>query len=208
MYYTNRYRTHHMATLMLETTQDVDVWNRAFDNPNHENEWEKVYGEYQAAVDFPTCSFYKDLSESYPDAKVILTVRSAESWFKSVHNTIFKVILGKTDHMIEHQQKIIKMIQHVFFNGIMEKDLDKLFDEEYMCKVFNDHVEEVKKTIPKERLLVMNMDAGWGPLCEFLGKPIPNEPYPVTNSTTDFHKLRDRLIKENGDDGTSVITSN
>ncbi|CAO3638378.1 unnamed protein product [Cunninghamella blakesleeana] len=183
------YKTHHMVKLFANPDEDPEVWTRAYDDPNHEDEWEKVYGKYQAAVDFPTCSFYKELSERYPDAKVILTVRSAESWFKSAHNTIFKQIKDGTDHLTGHRKKIAEMCKHTFFDGLMEKDLDKLYDEEYMCKVFNDHVEEVKNTIPKERLLVMNMGDGWGPLCEFLGKPIPNEPYPVSNSTAEFENI-------------------
>lgn len=45
---------------MNDPTQDVGVWNRAFDNPEtHEDEWEKVYGEYRAAVDWPTATFYE-----------------------------------------------------------------------------------------------------------------------------------------------------
>jgi hypothetical protein len=49
-----------MIKLMNDPTQDVGVWIRAFDNPEtHEDEWEKVYGEYRAAVDWPTVTFYK-----------------------------------------------------------------------------------------------------------------------------------------------------
>ncbi len=29
--------------------------------------------------------------EAYPDAKVVLTVRSTDSWYKSVHGSIFQV---------------------------------------------------------------------------------------------------------------------
>ena len=35
---------------------------------------------YRSSVDFPSSLFYRDLMEMYPNAKVLLTTRSAESW--------------------------------------------------------------------------------------------------------------------------------
>ncbi|KAI9303281.1 P-loop containing nucleoside triphosphate hydrolase protein [Cunninghamella echinulata] len=183
------YKTHHMVTLMPDETQDPGVWVRAYDDPNHEDEWEKVYGDYQAAIDYPTCTFYKELSERYPEAKVILTVRSPESWFKSIHNTIFKDYEERNKHLTGHRKAVVDMVKHTAMGGILETEPEKLHDEAYMCKHFTDHIEEVKRTIPKERLLIMNLGDGWDILCPFLGKPIPDEPYPVSNSTKDFHKL-------------------
>lgn len=41
-------------------------------------------------------------------------------------------------------------------------------------------IRRVKEIVPEERLLVWNIKDGWEPLCEFLGKPVPDEPIPVT----------------------------
>jgi hypothetical protein len=38
---------------------------------------------------------------------------------------------------------------------------------------------------------------GWGPLCAFLGKPIPETPFPNVNDTAEFHR-RIRLMKAIG----------
>ena len=38
---------------------------------------------------------------------------------------------------------------------------------------FNQWVDEVKATVPKERLLVFEPKEGWKPLCNFLGLPEP-----------------------------------
>lgn len=43
------------------------------------------------------------------------------------------------------------------------------------------HNDMVRKIVPPERLLVMKLGDGWEPLCEFLGKPVPQEPYPQAN---------------------------
>ena len=37
--------------------------------------------------------------------------------------------------------------------------------------------------VPKENLLVWNVKDGWEPLCNFLGKPVPEGPLPHDNKT-------------------------
>ena len=43
------------------------------------------------------------------------------------------------------------------------------------------HNEEVVRNIPADRLLVFDLSEGWEPLCKFLDKPTPNEPFPHLN---------------------------
>ena len=50
----------------------------------------------------------------------------------------------------------------------------------------NAHNEEVKRTVPADRLLVWSVKEGWGPLCEFLELPVPDEPFPHINDRTEF----------------------
>jgi hypothetical protein len=45
------------------------------------------------------------------------------------------------------------------------------------------HNKSIIKSVPKEKLLVMRLQNGWKPLCEFLGKPIPEEPFPRVNDS-------------------------
>jgi hypothetical protein len=71
-----------------------------FENPEHVKrweaavrgepvDWEELFAGYRATVDWPEAAFYKELSERYPEAKVILTVRDPERWYESARNTIF-----------------------------------------------------------------------------------------------------------------------
>jgi hypothetical protein len=58
-----------------------------------------------------------------------------------------------------------------------------------------EHNRRVKETIPKERLLVMKLGKGWGPLCKFLGKPIPeNEPFPRLNDAEYADKMAMSIV--------------
>ena len=53
---------------------------------------------------------------------------------------------------------------------------------------FNNWVEEVKRTVPKEKLLIFSVKEGWGPLCKFLDAPIPDVPFPNTNDSAQMKK--------------------
>lgn len=51
-----------------------------------------LFDGYQSAVDFPAALYYREFMKQYPDAKVILTVRDAGSWYDSASKTILKGI--------------------------------------------------------------------------------------------------------------------
>ena len=56
-------------------------------------------------------------------------------------------------------------------------------------QVFRDHIEQVKSHVPADRLLVFEVKQGWGPLCAFLGKEMPDTPFPNVNDTEQFQQL-------------------
>lgn len=47
----------------------------------------------------------------------------------------------------------------------------------------------VKRVVPPARLLVMNLKEGWQPLCTFLDKPVPREPFPRLNDAEEAEKV-------------------
>lgn len=40
-----------------------------------------------------------------------------------------------------------------------------------------------------EKLLVFEPSQGWEPLCKFLGKPVPDQPFPHVNDTQGFKRM-------------------
>ena len=42
--------------------------------------------------------------------------------------------------------------------------------------------------VPPERLLVFSADQGWEPLCQFLGVPVPQTPFPNVNDRKEIKK--------------------
>lgn len=55
--------------------------------------------------------------------------------------------------------------------------------------------------MPPEKLLVFEVKQGWEPLCKFLGKPVPDQPFPHVNDTqgfkdmVKFYRVRQRVFK-------------
>ncbi|MEO8742597.1 MAG: sulfotransferase, partial [Lysobacteraceae bacterium] len=48
---------------------------------------------------------------------------------------------------------------------------------------------DVKAAVPPDRLLVFTVNEGWKPLCDFLGVPIPETPFPNVNDRASIKKV-------------------
>ena len=66
------------------------------------------------------------------------------------------------------------------------------------------HVAAVRATIPAERLLEFEASQGWEPLCAFLGVPVPDAPFPRTNSREEFWQHVDKAKDVTGIDAAPV----
>ena len=177
--------SYHMQNILLNKT-DATKWHDSIFQKNEKFDWEDIFEGYGACLDFPSCNYYKELMDAYPDAKVILTIRDPESWIKSwnvLNNKILKSFtfrfLAKIPYTSFKLQKDIhnKMIlgANGAFKGAMS-DKDKMIEFEKWNNSVIDYV-------PNDRLLVYQVKEGWEPLCNFLNKPIPNIPFPYKNKT-------------------------
>lgn len=150
------------------------------------NDWRAILHGYRSTVDWPAVFIWKELIAANPDAKVVLTIRDPESWYESASKTIFPRMLayeagGPPDAdpaRRDHMRMVNAIVLRKAFGGDLGRD--------HAIRVFNAHNEEVRRTVPPERLLVYEVGQGWKPLCAFLGVPIPESPYPKVNSSMDF----------------------
>lgn len=183
---------YHMTEL-LARPGDFAFWEAAAESKPVN--WHDIFDTYQATVDWPGCTFYKDLMQEYPDARVLLTTRDPESWYESAKSTIYQVsrmINGSLFSRI-----LIRVVRFFGINGPRVGSLanilvwDKTFhgrfaDKAYAIEVFNEHIEEVKSYVPADKLLVYQVKEGWEPLCAFLGVEVPNKPFPRLNDRESF----------------------
>jgi len=182
-----------------------------FPNPGHAIQWNAAYeGEkvdfrktlkgYKATVDWPACDFYKELMVQFPDAKVILNTRNPDTWYKSADSTVYTISKVQPRYFGALLQRCIignrmDKIREMVNNGIWGKTFDGKFeDEEYAKKVFLNHIEDVKKHVPEDRLLVFNVSEGWEPLCKFLNVHVPDESFPHLNDSKEIQRFI-RILK-------------
>jgi hypothetical protein len=138
-------------------------------------DWERLFEGYSSCVDWPSAHYWRQIVKYYPDARVILTYRSPESWWESFAKTILVGIDKSTDS----ESLGLALIARQVFRG-------KPHDRADAIAVYEANVEAVKASVPADRLLVHNLGDGWAPLCALLGVPAPSLPYPSRNSTSDF----------------------
>jgi hypothetical protein len=159
-----------MVEVMMNP-ESVPFWMRAADG---DPDWEAIFKNYLSTVDFPGCTFWRELSEFYPEAKVLLSVRDPEKWFESTQATIF----SEQSFQRLKQTPLRPFIEKTVWNTFG----DRIHDRDFMIDVFNRHNAEVQSAIPANRLLVFEASQGWEPLCKFLGVPVPDAPFPRVNS--------------------------
>jgi len=169
---------HHMEEVLHNMPVHVPLWQAALAG---RPDWKKIYAGYASAVDWPTARFFRELNAAYPTAKFVLTHRSPESWAASFGGTIYE-LMTQIDQAPPEQREWLQMATDVIAATGFPLGLDRAALE----KAFTAHCEAVKATIPPDRLLVYEIKQGWGPLCEYLGVPVPDEPFPRTNHREEF----------------------
>jgi hypothetical protein len=183
---------------VFEHPQHAHFWEAAWRGETVN--WDEVLGSYEASVDWPACTFYEHLMESYPDAKVLLSVRDPERWYESTLNSIYKATkLSSGSPFTRLGFGLLSLLkfgtftirpwqiaQEIVVQGTFEGRFE---DKRYAIEVFNHHNEEVKRRVPKERLLVYEVKEGWGPLCEFLSVEEPDKPFPRRNDAAEVQRL-------------------
>lgn len=150
------------------------------------SDFEAVLAGFPSAVDWPVAHFWRELARENPAARIIHTERPPEEWYRSVSQTIFpilsRVLPADAPEPLPHFRAQNAMVRSLVFEDTFGGDLSK----DNAIRVYERNNEEVRRTIPADRLLIFNPRQGWEPLCAFLGVPVPDAPYPKTNSTDEF----------------------
>ena len=96
------------------------------------SDWRPMLKGYASTVDWPTTYFWKDLAAANPDAKIILTLRDPEAWYRSAAATIFARMLefealrADPDAVDEARRRHMEMVNTIVvektFGGSLDKD--------------------------------------------------------------------------------------
>jgi hypothetical protein len=171
---------HHMFQIR-DHPEQLGFWQAAAcgETPN----WDQVFEGYKAQVDWPGARYWRELAAHFPNAKVILSVRPEESWFKSVMATIYPSMAAHQSHESADRRARSQMA----FEAIVQQTFDgRMDDHDHAIAVFRRHITDVQSTIAPDRLLTHRASDGWEPLCRFLGTAVPATPFPRANTTEAF----------------------
>jgi hypothetical protein len=168
---------HHMHEVVARP-EELSTWRAA--TLGEPVDWHELLEPYTATVDWPAGAFWPEISAAFPDAVVLLSVRDPDAWYTSVRGTI----LGPTMRGIEQpagEDEWSDMIRAVMANRFT-LDMD---DPDAAKAAFVAHNDRVRAEVDPARLVEWQPSMGWAPICEALDLPVPDDPFPHTNTTAE-----------------------
>ena len=159
-------------------------------------DWDALFGDYDAVTDVVSM-FAPQLIEIYPKAKVVIVKRDFEPWFASFEKECLSVHFTALHPVIEMIEALIGVwpstaVRRIILGAIGARNLEEVranaraYHENYYAHLL--------KTLPPDQRLVYKLSDGWEPLCAFLGKPVPNVPFPHVNNAHE-HQVRNQKAR-------------
>jgi Sulfotransferase domain len=178
----------HMIDL-IKGQMELEPWEAAY--KGEPVDFEAALDGWESTIDWPACTYWEQLVETFPEAKVLLTVRDPDKWYESCLNSIHEAAergsRGELGGDHPPPPEVMAVINGLIWDGTFHGRFQE--DRGYAIDVFNRHNEAVKAGVPSDRLLVYDINEGWGPLCEFLGEEVPDTPLPHLNDTASFRGM-------------------
>jgi hypothetical protein len=163
-------------------------------------DWDTVFAGYVATVDWPSATYWPEISAAYPEALVLLSVRvSPEVWWQSATATIFD---GMRERVAAGGDAFAAMAA-----GIFQRFPPGIADKVDGIAAYKAHNERVRGVIPSSRLLEWQPGDGWGPLCERLGVAVPDEPFPHENTTERFREHSRQMSARDDSEESSDVSA-
>lgn len=165
-----------------EHPEHLPIWQAALDG--HPPDWRDFFSGYTAAVDWPASAFWADLAEVFPQALILLSTRTdGDTWWRSADATIMG---GLRDP--DYPEEWRKLDTDLWRRTLGSRWEDPTAN----AHAYDRWVTEVRRLAPPNRLLEWQASEGWRPICEAIGVPVPDEPFPYTNSSAEWAERRRR----------------
>lgn len=150
-------------------------------------DWDDLWGsEYDIATDM-ACPFVDQLIDAYPNAKVIIVQRDFDKWWESYKDAVLDKLFSPT------QQVIVFLVGYVLGSRAAHAMLKMnygLFGAKSLAEIeanaratYDNYYQSIREKVPADRRLEYTMGDGWEPLCAFLGKEVPDMPFPRLNDS-------------------------
>lgn len=173
---------YHMIEV-FQRPQDVPFWKAAAGG--EDVDWKHFFREFSATTDAPACRFWRELMSTFPQALCILTVRDPDSWYESFHSTVYQAMTHPEQAPDEDHRSVQCLARQLILDQMFEERFE---DRDFAIRTIQRHNREVKETVDPDRLLVFDVSSGWQPLCHFLNVPVPEVPFPRSNTRSEFQQ--------------------
>jgi hypothetical protein len=143
-------------------------------------------GGFRSGVDVPFCLFWEDLYRARPGAKVVLTLRDPESWYRSCRDTIWKHAGLPRDRRLAYEAiPELKALWEWEVKTHWGAGAWRFEDKASAIGAYLAYQDRVRRSVPPADLLEFSPKDGWSPLCDFLGvePPADGRPFPHVNDT-------------------------
>ncbi|KAK5708671.1 hypothetical protein LTR17_020503 [Elasticomyces elasticus] len=196
---------------------DTDMWREAYESkyfalpgsPVLDHQFfDKLLGHVSAVTDIPAASFGTDLIAAYPDAKVVLVERDIEAWYKSFHDVFITTARSAIIPWIAWlDSAYLSKMWWIGEKGVALGQFGARNADEFAANArstYRKHYAELRESMKSRpnHLLEFQLRDGWKPLCEFLGKEVPDVPFPQVNETEIMNeKLKVLVVKGVRKDG-------
>lgn len=129
--------------------------------------------------------FADQLIEAYPEAKVVIVQRDFEPWWASytseLLDTLFSPVQRVVVFLLSYVMGIragnaMRKIHFGFFGAQNRKEIAPNARRSY-----DNYYQKIRSMVLPEKRLEYRLGDGWEPLCAFLGKDVPNVPFPRKN---------------------------
>lgn len=143
-------------------------------------DWPWWMSRYDAATDLTAAALFKDLHDMFPNARFIYTWRDKEKWLDSCRRYF-------TDNRAERKKSKASHansdLSHAFYGS-------RVFDRDLFLAAYERHETAVQSTLQDHPGFLswgLTEDPRWEPLCKFLDKDVPDQPFPFSNKGTPAH---------------------
>ena len=181
---------------MFNASRQQREWINLLEDNMTDDEFRNFFktNQFVAGIDLPFICVYKRAMKLFPDAKCVLTIREPETWVRSMESTLCRVTSMSKQfpyYFFSYFKSFNKflMTPPAFVTDPKIRGMDCLRDmvneihNNRGVDYYNQWLEDVKESVPEERLLVFSVKEGWEPLCQFLNVPIPEQSFPFVNQT-------------------------
>lgn len=184
---------HHMSEV-LKRPETAAGWAAALTGDDTVLPW--LLSGYRATLDLPSCLLWRELSDRYPLARVVLTVREPRQWYRSARATILRQ--DRTDRagrLADAGGDGLVEALSTLSAAMATRGFRRDLSEAETIATFQRHNDSVRAGVEERRLLVYEVEQGWPPLCEFLGVNVPTSPFPRGNDAGAFQDNVDQAVR-------------